>query len=77
MLHQARGWSAMTLFHPKSAYDEIRGIVEDALSTAEPRLINDSNDSVVLDPEHPAVSRAVPDEPGGQIAIGTNVQRDA
>lgn len=38
--------------HPKSTYDEIRGMVEDALSTAEPGVIDDF---VVLDPGRPAV----------------------
>ena len=38
--------------HPKSTYDEIRGIVEDALSTPEPSVIDDF---VVLDPGRPAV----------------------
>jgi endonuclease-3 related protein len=38
--------------HPKAPYDEIRGIVEDALSTAEARLVDGSG---VLDTSRPAV----------------------
>lgn len=38
--------------HPKSRYDEIRSLVEDALSRAEPCVIDHF---VVLDPRRPAV----------------------
>ena len=38
--------------HPKSRYDEIRSLVEDALATAEPSVIDDS---VVLGPRGPTV----------------------